>query len=1370
MQVWDAQEIARPITLARDQAQPATIEKANRAEVVRKREGDRERSRCNICQKRGHKWYQCRQRRKPSRGTYQSSECHRCGKKGHRAANCYAKLDPKQLQERKRQREGGATDKDRKKPKWFDEDDGQEEFAAMMNVLSTEHSMGDFRSEKLKTSREDCPSAVLDSACSTHMFRKRGLCVRGGEGEERKIEKRPKLVKTAKRGETILVREERDLGFLKNVLISGEFDENLVSIPKLDVTGHKTVFENGTGTVYDKGGKVVMKARLENGLYRFNLDQIHHAHLGSVAPAENLTLWHQRLGHRNRRQLAHAIKTDLIRGPTKELARNLKAPLCDPCVRAKSTVRPVSSAVAHHSGGSGGSKGDSLVERREKWTLPVEPTLTLIKTAQVDIKGPISVPTINGEAYFLSLIEEESKYGEVFLLKSKDEAIYSVKDYVEKLVSQRRKLLIYHADQGTELISKSLVSFLNSAAIRVTFSPAYKKSGNEIVERTHRTIFESAMSMLFASDMPDMFWGKAVLYANYIRVRLPTNTAFGYLSPFECVYGSVSDVSHIRKFGCRCYAHIHAQLREKGLNDKAYEGRLVGISTTGSGYEIWIPELQKFSESADVIFDEIVSLTATAPRVLLEVADEAKTLADFRHLIGKVYEDDENEQRYVTTRVTTFRKNIVAFRSPLLGNQRGAEETHPIHVRDVERMVERFGEKTNQLLLLDNNVMISIPAGREEAPIKPTVAGATGGREEQEGSDIPPGARRLSDQKAGDDDDNNEMSHVVSADSRRRSARAPQKRDIVNIDRLGGTLDRALIMREESFYTANVYDDHAYYIAEGDVTDAPAVEEALRDDSWLLPMCSEVFSLCVEQNTWDAEWPRSDDTVLQSRFVLQQKEDGRKKARVVAKDFKTDSDTYKEHFAPVAKMNSLRLFLTLVAMFSMWTVQIDVKTAFLNAPLPANSRIFVKPAKGLITVMSQMASVLGKHIPPQVTSMLHKLKEGASLLLKKSLYGLRDAPQLWNEFIHKYLISLKFQSLVYDPCFYFYMSGSTIVLLLLYVDDIIIASNDQHRVDYLSSELGKRFRITSKDLSKYLNIRIRHIRDKQQVLLDLSDYIVKMFARFKLLPKPSVKTPMQENLQLLREEEMSAEESAYVADFPYQEMLGAALYICVCMMPIIAYAVHVLSRFSKQPTRKACQALTRLMQFIYNVRDMPLILGGPRGLPRLVAYTDSDWAADPETRKSMIGVLIFIGWGCIEWMCTQQNHPALSSGEAEFVNITPACKLVEYYRHVFGCLGFEMKCATTIWCDNTSAVIISKNAVHPKRTRHIAAKYFKVRELQKHGVVLVAYIPTSDNRADIFTKSLGYVLFWEHGDFIMGGVLPPISDRHVPTSDLDLIY
>ena len=182
VQVWDAQEIARPITSAKDPLGEMKTERANRAQVFRKRV-DRESPRCNICHKKGHKWFQCRQRKKSS----DQSTCYRCGKKGHNAAECYAKLDAKQLQERKRHREqrDSGGEREKKKSKWFDEaDEGHEEFSAMMRVLSNrredeppiECSKALSAQQKLKEPQQDSSekeTGVLDSGTSAHMFKKR---------------------------------------------------------------------------------------------------------------------------------------------------------------------------------------------------------------------------------------------------------------------------------------------------------------------------------------------------------------------------------------------------------------------------------------------------------------------------------------------------------------------------------------------------------------------------------------------------------------------------------------------------------------------------------------------------------------------------------------------------------------------------------------------------------------------------------------------------------------------------------------------------------------------------------------------------------------------------------------------------------------------------------------------------------------------------------------------------------------------------------------------------------------------------------------------------------------------------------------------
>jgi hypothetical protein len=106
-------------------------------------------------------------------------------------------------------------------------------------------------------------------------------------------------------------------------------------------------------------------------------------------------------------------------------------------------------------------------------------------------------------------------------------------------------------------------------------APPYSLAQNSIVERNHRTTFESAQAMLNDSGLLPIFWVYASEYATYIYNYLPTETAQGYMSPIQARYGLVPDVSRIRRFGCICYTHIPSQTREKGFIDKADKRRVI---------------------------------------------------------------------------------------------------------------------------------------------------------------------------------------------------------------------------------------------------------------------------------------------------------------------------------------------------------------------------------------------------------------------------------------------------------------------------------------------------------------------------------------------------------------------------------------------------------------------------------------------------------------------------------------------------------------------------------------------------------------------------------------------------------------------------
>jgi hypothetical protein len=184
------------------------------------------------------------------------------------------------------------------------------------------------------------------------------------------------------------------------------------------------------------------------------------------------------------------------------------------------------------------------------------------------------------------------------------------------------------------------------------------------------------------------------------------------------------------------------------------------------------------------------------------------------------------------------------------------------------------------------------------------------------------------------------------------------------------------------------------------------------------------------------------------------------------------------------------------------------------------------------------------------------------------------------------------------------------VLLLLYVDDIIIAATSAELCLKYAKIIGKRFRISySGELISYLNISIAHDRDGKKISLSQTRYIEDLINQFDISIDTSIRSPMQENLKLLatEEESVTPKQLQYAGKFPYRQLIGAILYLNMCTRPDISYAVSILAQFNVKPTFLACKALVRLARFIYNTRNDKLILGGGADIPVITSFCDSDW-------------------------------------------------------------------------------------------------------------------------------------------------------------------
>lgn len=190
-------------------------------------------------------------------------------------------------------------------------------------------------------------------------------------------------------------------------------------------------------------------------------------------------------------------------------------------------------------------------------------------------------------------------------------------------------MLAYCSDGAPELISRECISLLAKYGSKFLYAPPYSPTQNAIVERNHRTTFESAQAMLNDSGLPAIFWCQASEYATYIYNCLPTETTKGYMSPIQARYGLVPDVSRCRRFGCICYCNVPAQTREKGFVDKAYKCYFLGIDRATQAYICWVIDLSVQRISADVLFDELTQIRVQMSNYIVPVAPERRNVKEF---------------------------------------------------------------------------------------------------------------------------------------------------------------------------------------------------------------------------------------------------------------------------------------------------------------------------------------------------------------------------------------------------------------------------------------------------------------------------------------------------------------------------------------------------------------------------------------------------------------------------------------------------------------------------------------------------------------------------------------------------------------------
>lgn len=326
-----------------------------------------------------------------------------------------------------------------------------------------------------------------------------------------------------------------------------------------------------------------------------------------------------------------------------------------------------------------------------------------------------------------------------------------------------------------------------------------------------------------------------------------------------------------------------------------------------------------------------------------------------------------------------------------------------------------------------------------------------------------------------------------------------------------------------------------------------SLEEAKNQDEWPLwkeAMDEEIRAL-EKNETWSLVTKPKGARLIKTKWVYKIKLNPngtveRYKARLVAKGYSQIPDVdYKETYAPVAGMTTIRTFLAIANQNSMLITQFDIKTAFLHGDVEED--LYMTQPEG------------------------YEIDKSKVCKLTKSIYGLKQAPRMWNKKFDAFLKQFNLEQGHIDKCIYYNQSRT--LLLTIYVDDGLAAGTNKEELDSLLRHLQANFDLMVLNGDSFLGFRI--VKTNSTLGIVQGHYIDKLLERFKMTECKVVETPEQVGWS-------STESPSLPNDNKFKELVGGLLYIATCTRPDICHALSVASRTS-QPTEAHWSALKRII-------------------------------------------------------------------------------------------------------------------------------------------------------------------------------------------------
>nr|GFA13849.1 hypothetical protein [Tanacetum cinerariifolium] len=810
-------------------------------------------------------------------------------------------------------------------------------------------------------------------------------------------------------------------------------------------------------------------------------------------------------------------------------------------------------------------------------------------------------------------------------------------------------------DTINDLAKNDLVSeYFDTVGISHQISSVRTPQQNGIVERQNRTLVEAARTMLIFSRAPLFLWAEAIATVCFTQNRSIIHRRFNK-TPYELINGRKPDISFLHVFEALCYPKNDREDIGK-LGAKSYIGFFIGYSADSCAYRIFNQRTKKIMETMNVSFDELSAMAfeqrSSKPRLQSMTSRQITSGLDLTYAPSPI-----------TTQQPTEGELDLLFEAmydDCIGGQPSATARTIPHAQEPQ-----VRQTSTASTIIADTAPTPTNSSSHETNIPIT---------SQDVDELNPNAMS---------DGNMFVNPFANSSTSAAESSSSQNVDPSNM---------------HTFYQPYPHEfqwtkDHPPEQVIGEPSRPVLIRNQLRCDS---DMC--MYALTFKRHdVWVLVRAPDNISSLTLKWLFKNKHDEeqtviRNKSRLVVRGYRQEEGIdFEESFAPVARMEAIRIFLAYATHKSFSVFQMDVKTAFLHGSL--KEEMYVCQPEGFIDA--------------DHPSHVYKLK--------KALYGLKQAPRAWYDELSTFLLQNHFFKGTIDPTLFIRHFHDDILVVQVYIDDIIFVSTHPRYIQLVSDLMKSRFEMSMMgEMTYFLGLQVN--QSPCGIFINQSKYVLEILKKYGMESCDPIGTLME-----IKDKLDLNQNGTPVDATKYHSIIGALMYLTSSRLDIV-YATCLCAQYQAKTTEKHLKEVKRIFRYLRGTVNTGLWYTKDSGF-ELTGFSVVDYAVCKDTFKSTFGGAQFLGEKLVSWSLKKQDCKALSTAKAEYVSLSACCAQVLWMRAQLTDYGFHFN-KIPVYCDSKSNIAISCNPVQHSRTKHIVVRYHFIKEHVEKGTIELYFVKT----------------------------------------------